>query len=155
MTVEPLRSTFEIAYAPCTRRPGSASLFTRRTASTPVGAATDTRSPVARSRKVVIDAKVGMSPVSPLMPLRRTTTARSSGSTRLRLGAGRRRASTDGPLRGALFDGVRACAAELTNPGKGLGIGSFGQYGTPAKKAIASAVRAGTRRSSSDRGVHA
>src|SRR5438105_8435024 len=124
ITVLP-RSVVVTAYAPRIRSGGSPSVEILRTASTPVGAATETRSPLARKRNVVIDAAVGMRPVSPLMPRRATTVATSSGRARLRTGAGRRLASTDG----------RESTATLGT--SGFSVHAFGQYGTLAKNASA------------------
>src|SRR3954468_18434396 len=80
-----------------------------------------------------------MRPVSPLIPLRRTTVAYASGKARLSTGAGFVLASTDGPRSVALFGTVRAAD---TNDGSGLSMRSRGQYGTLAKNAIASAAAA-------------
>src|SRR6267378_1744114 len=130
MTVLP-RSTLATAYAPWTLSTGSPSFEIRRTASTPVGAATVTRSPVAFRRNVVIEAAVGIRPVSPLMPRRAVTTAMSAGSDRLRSGARRTFARTDGPRR---MDGARV-ATWAAPVGRRIGFGElcFGQYGTDRK----------------------
>src|SRR2546428_642052 len=114
-----------------------------RTGSTPVGAGTVTRSPVARNRNVVIDAAVGMRPVSPLMPRRATTMARSSGKVRLNTGAGRRLARIDGPRSFATFGA------------SGLSVHDFGQYGTLTKNAMPTAVAAIVRSASRERGIRA